>query len=254
MRRPGERTPMSSDYYIAVPSYKRVGQVRVFDILPQAHVWVPQSQYDAYAAEYGAERVVAVPDDQDGSIVKKRNYILDHSPCSHLLMVDDDVYGIGRWEEAKHSRLNVEEAEWLIRMGFRMAEEAQVVFWGINQLMDGRAYRLMQPIKFLAPFLGPWQGHLLEHGLRFDPEMGAKEDYDFFLQVIRKYRKALRFDKYHYLKGEGKTGGIHAQRTLARENAWIAAITRKWGRNIIKYDGNKKNLLDGRVSILIPGV
>jgi hypothetical protein len=110
-----------------------------------------------------------------------------------------------------------------------------------------------RPMQLLAPILGPFGGHLLPHGLVYDERMGAKEDYDLWLQAIHKHRRTLRFNKYHQLKAEEARGGITATgRTMDQERAWAEAIMRKWGR-VIRYDEKRKNLLEARVSIPIPG-
>lgn len=195
-----------------------------------------------------------VPDEVEGSLARKLNWMLDHAQNEHMLRVDDDVYGIIRWEvpQKRYRRLSQTEIDRLIWQGFLLAQEAGTVMWGINVNADARSYGAMRPFGLLAPILGPWQGHLLEHGIRFDGAMGAKEDYDFWLQAIERYRYTFRMNAYAYMKREGQTGGWHSSRTMERERAWADAIQQKWGR-VIQYDESKKNLLDGRISIPIPG-
>jgi hypothetical protein len=246
---------MTRAYHVAIPSYGRADRVRALDLFPEATVYVGERQALTYEAMIGP-RVVAVPNEVEGNLARKLNWILEHCIAQgheNVLRVDDDVFAVGMWELGEHFVLSGDEVDALVSDGFRMAREASTVFWGINILQDRRAYSVMRPIHLLAPVLGPWGGHVLDHGLRYDEQMGAKEDYDLFLQVIEKYRKVLRLDKYHYIKKEETRGGWSLSRTAENELEWARRIEAKWGRKVIKYDPNKKNLLDGRVTIPIPG-
>lgn len=240
------------DYHIAVPTFGRVGRVRVFESFPDATLYVPESQAEEYSAQYGAERVRVVPDSVEGNLARKLNWMLERTPSENWLRIDDDVDGLGVWDAGQWRKLTAPECTSFVSNGFRMCRESGSVFWGVNIIKDKRAYSVFRPIKLLAPVLGPFNGHCLPHGLKYDERMGAKEDYDFWLQVIARYRRTWRFDKYHYLKREEKTGGWYSRRTMDNEREWATRIVAKWGK-VIRYDEDKKNLLDGRVAIPISG-
>lgn len=244
------------EYVVAVPSWGRAGLVRVFDVFPQAVLWVAERQRAAYEAAHPGRAVEAVPDELDGigTVAPKLNWLLDQlAGARHVLMIDDDVWGIGRYERGEHAVLTTAEADALVRQGFALAAELGVPLWGINILQDQRAYSVMRPFKLLSPILGPFRGHLLPHGLRYDAGVGAKEDYDLWLQAIHRYRRTLRFDKYHYLKANETRGGFAAVRTRAWELETCRAVESKWGTATIRYDTAKKNMLDARVHVAIPG-
>jgi hypothetical protein len=240
------------DYQIAVPSYRRADRVRVFDSFPQATVYVPESQYDDYAAHYGAERLISIPDAIDGDISRKLNWMIEHRLCDHWCYMDDDVYGFGRWQHGRRSQMTADECHEFILDGFRMCEESGCRMWGVNIINDKRAYSVFSPFQLLAPIPGPFSGQIMDHGIRYDPAMGVKQDYDFWLQMIAKYRRTFRFNQVHYLKKEEAKGGAYSYRTMEKERAWAAAIVKKWGR-VIRYDEKRKNILDPRISIPIPG-
>ena len=76
--------------------------------------------------------------------------------------------------------------------------------------------------------------------LRYDENIPLKEDYDFWLQSIRKYRKTLRFQSYHYMVDHiNKTGGVVSYRTKQREEEQNKLLQKKWGSRVVKYDITK---------------
>jgi len=223
---------LGSDITVAIPSYKRSGDVSTLKVAPFAKVWVPASQADEYIAEYGVNRVVAIPDELDGNIARKRNAILDLAETDKVLMLDDDIVKVGVFEGSQVISLTPTHFAWLITEGFRMADEAGVRLWGINQNSDAMTYMSMRPFAFLASVLGPFCGHIKAE-LRYDEGMAPKEDYDFFLKNIYHYRKVFRFNKYHYVAkhGTGQVGGIVGQRSMGLEWDKARAMERRWGKH-----------------------
>lgn len=151
--------------HVAIRSYKRAGRVTTFDHFPFAYIWVPESQGDEYR-KYHGDRVITIPDELDGNIVRKTNAIMDRTPLPWLVILDDDITHIGKWEDGGHEWLKPEGIAWLLMQGFIMAEELGVLLWGINQVKDPMAYRTMTPFSLLSPVLGPFNCHLLPHSIR----------------------------------------------------------------------------------------
>lgn len=245
--------------HIAIRSYKRDGRVTTLDVFPRGWLWVSESQADEYAAHYG-DRIITVPDELDGNPGRKNNAVLDQSPCPWTLLLDDDITAIGRFEAGSSSCLSVPEAEWMVCHGFELAAALGVEMWGINQKADPLLYDAYEPFNLLGPVLGPFHGHL-EPTLRYDETTLAKEDYDFWLQNLRRHRKTLRLNRYYYRHAHGrKAGGVVSFRTLEYEKAGVARMREKWGDRIYKAGGTAggvhatgKNILNSRVSVPIPG-
>lgn len=254
---------------IAIPSYKRPDSVPAYDYFKDSLIVIPESQKDLYVKYYEHTRIITIPDEFDGDQPRKRNWILRNMPRP-LLMVDDDVSHIvttegiydengkftGRAQQMK--RLTPEEAYALIIHGFNLANEWGCVFWGINVNTDGRNYQQYKPFSLTKIILGPFQGHL-EHPVLNDERMGSKDDYDFSLQMLQKYGKILRLNKYAYnCKHGDNKGGIVSLRTMDYEKKCCEAIMKKWGRAVIYYDtvNPKKytDLLNGQVHIPLRGV
>jgi hypothetical protein len=245
--------------HVAIRSYKRAGNVKTLKVVPFAWVWVPDSQADDYRAHYG-DRVIVIPDELDGNPARKNNAILDHSPCPWTLMLDDDITGIGKFEEGESSWLKPSHIRWMIEQGFTLADGFGVKMWGINLTKDGIMYDTYEPFNLLCPILGPFHGHL-EPNLRYDETTLAKEEYDFWLQNIMVHRRTLRLCRYHYIHAHGiLQGGIVSMRTFDYEKRGVRRMRQKWGDKVFKAGGTAghagatgKNILNSRISIPIPG-
>jgi len=125
-------------------------------------------------------------------------------------------------------------------MGFQMAQDLNIKYWGMNMLSDKGAYREYTPFAFKSCILGPFQA-FNNLDLRYDEKLPLKEDYDLSLQVLNKYRKTLRFNAYHYIvKQHTNTGGCADYRTIQYEKDQMAALVRKWGSKIVKQDFSGK--------------
>ncbi len=248
---------------VAIPTFKRANRLVGKDYFRSAAYVLPESQRDQYLKVLPSKRMIVIPDDQDGSIAKKRNWIL-RNLSRPVLMVDDDVRCLihtesmeGRGKPKQMIELTPEQAEGFIINGFNLAHEWGCVLWGVKQNTDGRNYKQYAPLKLTKVILGPFQGHL-EHDLLMDERMGTKEDYDFSLQVLRKYKKVLRFDKFAYYCEHGENeGGIVSTRTMESEMEFNRRIMAKWGRGVIRYPEKPKKMADvlnGRVFAPIRGL
>jgi hypothetical protein len=247
---------------LIIPSYKRGKDhlIQGRDYFPTAKYLVGEFERDDYTKILGADRVISTPDEETNTIAKARNWVLQNIPRP-LLMLDDDVYCVCRFEDKINQKKiphTPKEAANFIKEGFRMAEEWGVPLWGINQTADPLAYREFCPFSLSNVVLGPFCGHL-EHDCLYDETLPFKEDYDMSLQLLNKYRKILRLNKYHYLCDHGKMeGGCVSKRSLEVEKDNAERFTRKWGSKIVKfnYKNPKKitDVLNGRVDPPIRGV
>lgn len=245
--------------HVAIRSYRRAGKVNTLAVFPFAYVWVPESQGDQYREHYG-DRVVTIPDECDGNLGRKCNAILDRSPRPWTLILDDDIPHVGLWEGGKRHWLPPERVAGMVNHGFDLAEQTGVRTWGINQNFDPTSYRVFCPFNLLAPILGPFVGHLSPE-LRYDESVLGKDDYDFWLQNIRRYHKTLRLNKYHYVHAHGeKPGGFVSMRTAEIEQKGLARLQAKWGDEVVRPGGvcgkrhsSGKNILNTRIFVPVSG-
>jgi hypothetical protein len=248
-----------SDIHVAIRSYKRPGRVKTAAVFPFASIWVPESQGDEYRTHYG-DRVMTIPDEEDGNAGRKSNAILNRSPSPWTLILDDDISFFGMWEGGDHIKMDSSHLQWFIEEGFRIAAALGVRLWGVNQKQDSLVYRVYKPLSLLGPILGPFNGHL-NPDLRYDGTVYLKDDYDFWLQNIYHYRRTLRFNKYHYVNDLGTgAGGTTAIRTMALEREHIQLMQRKWGSKVFSPGGASSGkagtgnkILNSFIRIPIPG-
>ena len=220
------------------PSYKRPKGTTTQENYPFVKYVVAEFEAEDYLKE-GLDCWI-VPDSAQGNLCRVRNYILDHADTDKIVMVDDDMTGLARWENQKPNRLNPGEFQEFCEMGFQVADDLNIKYWGVNLLNDKGAYREYTPFSFKSYIGGPFQA-FNNLDLRYDEELPLKEDYDLSLQVLNKYRKTLRFNAYHYLvKQHTNVGGCADYRTIQYEKEQMAALVRKWGSKIVKQDFSAK--------------
>ena len=223
---------------VIIPSFKRSENLIGKDYFFMAKYCVPKSQEEEYIKQVGKDRIIVLPDAEDGDIIKKRNWILNNI-SRPLIMIDDDVKNIQFWNDRKENYLSKEFPKESLNNLFKelinMAEQFGVKLFGLSQNQDDRQYREFLPFSLSNLILGPFQGHL-EHDMIFDKRVGTKDDYDMALQHLNKYKKILRFNKYAYdcEHGDNK-GGIVSYRSKEKEIEYCKAIMLKWGKKIIQY-------------------
>ena len=251
---------------VVIPTYKRANALAGKDYFTFARYVLPESQRDEYAKVLPADRMIVIPDDQDGSITRKRNWILNNIERPFCMMDDDVEYLLmmeGRSREKSrfisYQRIDQEIVLDVIKHYTDLACQFGAKLWGVSQRTSGdeREYKEWRPFSLTNVILGPFQVHL-DHNLMFDDRMGTKDDYDMALQHFLEYRMVLRVDKLAYKCGHGdNAGGIVASRTKEREEAYCMAIMKKWGTKVIRYKMPAKkmgDLLNGKVSVPIKGV
>lgn len=250
---------------VVIPSFKRYDKLVGYDYFSFAKFVIPESQADLYIKGRDKNRFIVIPDDADGTVAKKRNWILKNIPRP-LIMIDDDVDSLMMCEGAgyfelkgkarERIRLTPEECEDVFINYANLAYQWGCPLFGFNVNTDGRNYQQYKPFSLTQVVLGPCCGHL-DHDLLYDEQMDLKEDYDICLQALNKYKKILRVNKFAVNAEHGdEKGGSATYRTMEREVNACKAIERKWGTAIIhyKFDGKYKDLLNGKVHIPIDGV
>lgn len=233
---------------IYIPSYKRHLNLLGIEYFKSAIYIVPESQRDDYAKVVGSSRVICLPDSEDGNIAKKRNWILKNMK-SPLVMLDDDVSSLGYYEarpsgSTKRIDMNPKIVNDFIEKSFDLCDQFGAKMWGLAQNQDNRIYKEFVPFSLGKISLGPFQGHL-PHDLKFDESVGVKDDYDMALQQLNKYRKILRWNKFHYMcEHGGNEGGCVSSRSKEKEIEQCEKIMAKWGKKIISYKIPPKKISD----------
>ena len=115
------------------------------------------------------------------------------------------------------------------------------------------SYNHSRPFSTTGIILGPFSCHLRGSECRYDERIPLKEDYDIALQHLNKYRKILRFNKYHYeCKQSVQAGGCAVIRNYQTEKAQFDLLRRKWGKDIVREDKGSKKEFDYNPIIKVP--
>jgi len=205
---------------IYAPSYKRAKGVKTHRIIKDIIYCVHEFEADDYKKlGYNVE---FMPDSVKGNIARVRNYMLDNYIGDKGLIVDDDLEAVKRWniKEGKPKQETINNITEWIEQGFNMSNTVSASFMGF-----------------------------LNNELRFDERLPLKDDYDYCLQNLNKYRKILRFNYACLVKKDhGNLGGCADYRTMSREKDQLKLMQKKWGSKIVKLDttqrGKKKKNFD----------
>lgn len=228
---------------IYIPSYNRPSSVRTYELLGVGNIVVPESQAEAYRANYG-DAVMAIPDHKDGSVNKKRNAIIDlikkqqENGCAWT--IDDDLRGIKRKKE--NYLLEKNEILELFNKVELMAQDMGARFAGFDYSEDCMKLKDMAPFSLTKPVF-----HCVyidtNDNLRYDERLRVQGDLDFYFQKMNTNRRMLKLNQYAVLTyGEdGDANSVIGYNKNDRLKAAVA-INNKWGRKMITHNkkGNQK--------------
>lgn len=225
---------------IVAPSWKRAETAITHKYITGVQYVVAESQAEAY--EKRGLNVWRCPDSAQGNLCRVRNWIIDNCPTRWLLIIDDDMRWLGRWNGNVHKQLSEADALEEVEKGFQLAEEFGTPYWGVNCIPDKGAYREYTPFSFNNYLGGPFQAFILpDFELRYDEKLYLKEDYDLSLQAANKYRRLLRINYLNYnVKQQEGVGGCADQRTLQIEADQFRMLQEKWGSDIVRKDKSVK--------------
>jgi len=231
---------------IAVPSYKRALNCKTAKLLKKAVIFCHEFEAEEYK-KHNKNEIITIPDDLKGKgMARIRNYILDNSP-EEVVMMDDDINHIGYYEGNEMIKMEEKEVYELIDKGFQMCRDLKTTLWGLNLQSDKKFYREYSPFSFSSVVLGPFFAIIKDPHIRFDEKLGLKEDYDYALQVLNKYRKILRMNKYHYSCDHiTAKGGCASYRTIKKEEEQAITFQKKWGDRVVTI---KRKTQNGNLSI-----
>ncbi len=251
--------------HVCCPSYRRP-ECKVLDYLPSTTIFIDAHDKGAYEKRHPNADYWILPNGIQGNIPRVKNWILDIYPKDAVCFLDDDLTRIGYIEQWKYNYILTEDHFKVFLEKFTlMAEDLETVLWGIAPTSDMQSYREMRPFTPVNFIGGPFQCHV-NTDIRYDERFNLKNDYDFYLQVVHKYRKVLRVEKYFYqnqqgLSGTGQPGGLASVRTIAEEEKEFALLQQKWGKDIVRRDTlsssrnhrtKKKRVWDGNPIIKVP--
>ena len=243
-------------FLIASPSWMRARTAFTHEYFEDVNYVVCKSQAEGYR-ERGLN-VWECPDSAQGNLCRVRNWILDNTKIKNVLIIDDDFSALGFYDGHIKLKFSSAEAIEVIESYFDLANQLGVKFWGVNCSSDKGVYSEHKPFSFNNYIGGPFQA-FINCPLRYDEALPLKEDYDMTLQVMNRYRKALRVNHLHYMvKQHTNKGGCASYRTVKKEQEQFKLLEKKWGSKIVRTDSRdrkgqvKETLYDINPIIKIP--
>lgn len=226
----------------AIPSKGRAGKITTLKFIPDAVLFVPESEVIEYKKFY-KNKIVGVPDNIKG-ITKTRNFILNWSDDKYIVQLDDDLRGFFYWQNGAKNKMK--DIEWHLQQMFVLIEDFGFHLWGWNVAVDNMLYKPYAPISTLA-IIGANIIGIIKTGIRFDERFVVKEDYDFALQHIYADNGVLRFNKY-FVRAPHLTneGGCADYRSHNSEEEAYKLLRKKWG-SIVKWTKSRN-----RIKIMAP--
>jgi hypothetical protein len=219
-------------------------------LLPSAVVCVPESQRLAYCvhAALPAHRILTHPDCVKG-LTPKLNWIFDNvRDREALILIDDDITSVQRCfvEPGEESTIRDPQLiEAIIRATFILARDTGAFYFGWEASNGAlRYYTGLKPFMLTGYINGCAMGFRTGHGLRFDPRIVAKNDFDIAAMNAHRHRICFKNCRYTFCQKETFTGkgGQAAFRTSATEKNDVDLLRRKWGDvfNFGGYSGTRK--------------
>lgn len=188
----------------------------------------PKCQNDDYMKYSDISNIVSF---DAGNIADVRNFILDYFKVGdHILMLDDDIEFFCKLKNCKLIKMTQDEIVDFIKGAFNKCEYHGRKLWGV--------YPIENPFymsnKITNGFIiGTCMG-IVVNDLRFDVLSSLKEDYDYTVQNVAKFKGVIRYNNITMkAKHYDNKGGCNEYRSKERELAVAIYLKNKWP-NIVK--------------------
>ena len=223
---------------IAVPSKGRAGKTTTDKIFKNtATFFVPKSEYHQYKDL--VKNVVSIPNNIQG-ITKTRNWILNYTDETRVVMIDDDIKKLGyvKRNERNVNHISLKNEDFWIdefTKYFELTEQLDYKIWGVTTDDSTRSAYSYKPIMFKTYALGSIMGIVNDKEYMFDEEFKVKEDYELCLRHIKEKGgilgiKYLYWANHHYKED----GGCKDYRTVKMEKECIKKLIDKYPGMIAK--------------------
>jgi len=227
------------------PSYKRTYKSITQKKYPFVILIVKEDEEEEY--KKNGNIVETCPNEIQGNIARVRNYILDKykNKFDAIVIIDDDCNKIGYWEKQKYYIFEPDHLQEFFESMYILTKDFGFKYFGLNCVMDKGAYREHTPFS-TNKFIGaPCSMILTDNECRYDEQIPLKEDYDFTLQNLKKYKGALRANYVSYdVKQAKQVGGCANTRNNTEEERQFNLLQKKWGSKIIQKDNTSKRKFD----------
>lgn len=222
---------------IAIPSYKRAGEVTASEMFDDYRIFVPPDQADDYRAHHPKKFVVEYPL-PEGNIPRKKNWMMKwarENKYEVIFFLDDDYKSMncnGSGDSVKI--IDKDHIIQVIESHAILARDANAPLFTFHNITDIRRYKKNKPFTLFTTFKRGNYGIWLDSTLKFDDRFQLNEDVDLGLQALLSYRKILSDYRYSFAMKNvmGAKGGLSNFRNGEREKQFLELLRSKWGKHI----------------------
>jgi len=236
---------------IIIPSKGRADTITTHLIFPSAKIVVIESEYEAYAKNVGADRLVTLPAGLSG-LTDTRNFILDNWRHETIYMADDDAIGLGRnhiiggghLDDAAYEKNIIKDpqiCEAIIKELAALAESGGAWLFGLKWCKD-KHFSGFEPFK-LSGFVGQGLGFVKNHKLTYDKRCTLYDDYDISLMNLYQKRFCVVDQRYwlNVVDTAVNPGGLSNERNQTRYEVCFKAMRKKWGSAVERRERNGRD-------------
>jgi hypothetical protein len=225
-------------FSVFIPSYDRCGLVKTIKYFDDPFIVVRNEELEDYKKLYN--NVIGC---NEIGITKTRNFILRYCKENNIryhIQVDDDINGF--WFMERGIIIDIESKEKIkeiLTNMFIICEEWESKIFGLSMQKDKKVYREYSPFSTQSVVVANLMG-IIDNDLYFDENCVVKEDYDYSIQHIIKYKRVIKCLKYgvdapHLMN----KGGCASYRTMQLEYDMLKYLQDKYGTKYIRDSGNK---------------
>jgi len=213
---------MSSDYVVAIPSYKRTNELINKTLKTLKSGGVAPSKIHIFVAN-NEERDVyekAVPKELYGKIVvgvkgitAQRKFIVKHFPQNqYVVSIDDDVEQIEKMD-GPTKLIKIKNVDAFFRKGYDDLKKHGLYIWGIYPVRNPffMKPKVTTDLKFI---IGVLRGTINRHDKDLEPSEGgeSKEDYEQSILYFKKDGGVLRYNNITTKTKFNAPGGLGTER------------------------------------------
>jgi hypothetical protein len=211
----------SSDYIVAIPSYKRAElcAAKTLAMLKKNHVTKDKiNVYVANDEEYKTYKETLDPSTYGKLIVgvkglvPQRQFIMDHQPTNkHIVFFDDDVESV----DLSLSKFKGESLDHFFQEAFKTTKEHGAYMWGVYPVFNPYFRTARKEVTTCLTYIvGAFYGVINRPDnknlkLTLTAENGQKEDVERTIKYFKEDGVVIRFNRVGFItKYYGKTGGL----------------------------------------------
>ena len=242
-----------SSFNIVVPSFNRAQIAKKSFInelceVTECQIVVPPAQVSEYKKTMNSKvEIVEIPDQFEGKLLVKRNWILKNLfKNDFLMMADDDVIDLMMISDLGTEMISSEEIVEICNVGYDLAKFYEVNYFGFAQ--EGMAMHLNQKRDFIANnwFSEEFCGYTSDQ-VQYDDRFIFRGDIDLFFRQLILNEGVIKMNGYvtknlfKHGAGEGGLRGNIDGEAIKHDNNLLIGKYGQKAKNMLRNIAGKKS-------------